>query len=112
MNPDLKPNESTEFLWRRLSEDCPIWAVFVPVLFALAVVGLIVYFRPERKLLAAIIGLSIVGVISVLYLPLAFILRPFFSWMVILIPVMTVAFFYVGMMYLKDAKSVHPLWAS
>ncbi len=113
MNLDnLKPNEATEFLWRRLSEDCPVWAIGVPVLFALLVVALIVYFRPERKLLAAIIGLSIVGVISVFYLPLAFILRPFFSWMVILIPVMTVALFYVGMMYLKDAKSVHPIWAS
>jgi hypothetical protein len=99
-------------LWRRLSEDCPIWAIFIPVLFALLVVGLIVYFRPERKLLSAIIGLSVVGVISVLYLPLAYILHPFLSWMVILVPVMTVALFYVGMMYLKDAKSVHPIWAS
>jgi hypothetical protein len=112
MNPDnLNPNEATEFLWRRLSEDCPVWAIGVPVLFALAVVGLIVYFRPERKLIAAIIGLAVVGVISVLYLPLAFILRPFFSWLVILIPVMAVALFYVGMMYLKDARSVHPVWA-
>lgn len=112
MNPDkLKPNESTEFLWRRLNEDCPVWAIGVPVLFALLVVGLIVYFRPDRKLLAAIVGLSVVGVVSFFYLPLAFILRPFFTWMVILIPVMTVALFYVAMMYLKDAKSVHPVWA-
>ena len=118
MNPDLKPNESTEFLWRRLSDDCPAWAVGVPVLFALCVVGLIVYFRNDRKLLTAIAGLAIVGLVSVFYLPLAIILRPLevfpgvrLGWLVILVPLMAVAFFYVGMMYLKDAKSVHPFWA-
>ena len=89
----------------------PDLALSVPVLFALAVIGLIVFFRPSHKLIAAAVGLAIVGVASLLYLPLAFILRPFFSWMVILIPLMTIALFYVGMMYLKDAKSVHPLWA-
>ena len=112
MNPEnLNPNESTVFMWRRLSEECPQWAVLVPVLFALAVVGLIVYFRPAHKLIAAVIGLSIVGVMSCLYLPLALILRPFASWYVILLPVMAIAFFYVVMMYIKDAKSVHPIWA-
>ena len=100
-----------EFLWKRLADDCPLWAIIIPVLFALFVVGLIVLFRPEGKLLTALVGGAIVGAISFVYLPMAFIFKPFFSWMVILLPVMLVALFYVGMMYLKDARSVHPLWA-
>src|ERR1019366_9374400 len=109
---NMNPNETAEFLWRRLSEECPSWAIGVPVLFGLIVVALIVYFRSERKLKAAIVGGTIVGLPMAVYPPMAFILRPFFSWMVILIPVMAVALFYVGLMYLRDARSVHPLWAS
>ena len=112
MNPEnLKPGQEVEFVWRRLFEECPPWAVGVPVLFAFLVVALIVYFREERKMLAAIVGAAVVGTISIVYLPLALILRPVFSWMVILIPVMSVALFYVALMYLRDAKSVHWLWA-
>jgi hypothetical protein len=105
------PNETTEFLWRRLSEECPTWAVGVPVLFALLVVGLIVLFRQEHKLRAAIVGGVVVGIIAIVYLPLAAILVNFFSWIVILIPVMAVALFYVVLMYIRDARSVHWLWA-
>lgn len=118
MNPDLKANEAPEFLMRRLTEDCPFWAIGIPVLFALAVLGLIVFFRPQHKLIAGIVGLAIVGLVSIFYLPLAFILRPLeifpgvrLGWLVILIPVMAVAFLYVCMMYVRDSKSVHPLWA-
>ena len=119
---NMKPNETAEFMWRRLTEECPVWAIGVPVVFAFIVVALIVFFRQEKKLKAAITGLTIVGTISLVYLPLAFILRPMefgsgnisirLGWMVILIPVIAVALFYVGLMYLRDAKSVHPLWAS
>ncbi len=112
MNPEnLQDNELVEFLWQRMSQDCPLWAITVPVLFAFFVVGLIVVFRQERKALSAIIGVGIVGAISIVYLPMAYILRPVFSWMVVLVPVMTVALFYVGLMYIRDARSVHPLWA-
>jgi hypothetical protein len=109
---DLKPNETAEFLWRRLAEECPMWAIGVPVLFGVIVVALIAWFRPEKRLKAAIVGGAIVGALSAIYLPMAFILRPFFSWLVILLPMMAVALFYVGLMYRRDAKSVHPLWAS
>ena len=51
------------------------------------------------------------GIAALIYLPLALIFRPIASWLVILVPVMAVALFYVGMMYIKDARSVHPVWA-
>src|SRR4051794_4903208 len=107
----LKDNETVEFLWRRLTEECPTWAIGVPVLFAFLVVGLIVWFRQEHKLFAAIVGSIVVGAIALVYLPMAYILRPFFSWLVILLPIMAVALFYVVLMYFRDARSVHPLWA-
>lgn len=112
MNPEnLQENITEEFLWQRFAQDCPTWAIGVPVLFAFFVVALIVIFRQERKLMSALIGTAIVGAISIVYLPLAFILRPVFTWLVVLIPIMTVALFYVGLMYIRDARSVHPLWA-
>ena len=112
MNPDKQEQaEVVEFVWRRLSEPCPEWAIGVPVLFAFLVVALIVLFKPERKLLTAIVGGAAVGLISIVYLPLAYFLVKAFSWMVILVPVVGVALFYVGMMYIRDARSVHWLWA-
>lgn len=111
---NLQLQDTSEFMWRRLSEECPQWAVGVPVLFAFLVVALIVIFRQEKKLLAAIVGGAVVGVIALVYLPLSLVLinGKIFPWLVILVPVMAVAFLYVVLMYIRDAKSVHWLWAS
>src|SRR6266581_3500106 len=106
-----QPQDTVKFLFRRLSEECPSWAVGAPVLFAFLVVALIVMFRQEKKLLAALIGGAVVGVIALVYIPMSLLLIKVFSWMVILIPVMAVALFYVVLMYIRDAKSVHWLWA-
>src|ERR1051325_480075 len=112
MNPDKQEQaEVVEFVCRGLREPCPEWAIGVPVLFAFLVVALIVLFKPERKLLTAIVGGAAVGLISIVYLPLAYFLVKAFSWMGILLPVVGVALFYVGMMYIRDARSVHWLWA-
>ena len=108
---NLQLQDTSEFMWRRLSEECPPWAVGVPVLFAILVVALIVIFRQEKKLMAAIVGGVVVAIIALVYLPLSFLLIKIFSWMVILIPVMAVALFYVVLMYIRDAKTVHWLWA-
>jgi hypothetical protein len=108
---NMQPQDTTEFMWRRMTEECPNWAVGVPVLFAFLVVALIVIFRQDKKLIAALVGTAVVGVIALVYLPLSLLLIKIFSWMVILIPVMAVAFFYVTLMYIRDAKSVHWLWA-
>ncbi|MBI1831552.1 MAG: hypothetical protein HYR84_08895 [Planctomycetes bacterium] len=111
----MHPQDATEFMFRRLSEDCSPWAIGVPVLFAFLVVALITFFKEERKLLTAAIGGGIVGVISLIYLVAAYFLsihRVIISpWLVILIPVMGVALFYVSLMYLRDSRSVHWTWA-
>src|SRR5260370_15511171 len=104
--------ENSEFLWRRLLDDAPAWAVAVPVAFALLVLLLVVLFRKENRAAGLIVALIVVGVLSAVYVPLALLFRPMFSWMVVLVPVMGIALFYVGMMYLKDARSIHPLWAA
>src|SRR6267154_4966727 len=104
--------ENSEFLWRRLLDDAPAWAVAVPVAFALLVLLLVVLFRRENRAAGLIVALIVVGVLSAVYVPLALLFRPMFSWMVVLVPMLGIALFYVGMMYLKDARSIHPLWAA
>jgi hypothetical protein len=110
---NMQPQDTTEFLFRRLHEDCPPWAVGVPLLFAFLVVALIVLFRQDKKLLTAIVGAAVLGVISIVYLPLSLLLvtQKIYPWMVILLPVMAVALLYVVLMYIRDAKTVHWLWA-
>ena len=111
--PNIWQDADKAFVWKRLLEESSFFAYLAPVGFAFGVVGLIVWFREERKLLAAIVGLVVVGTVSFVYLIGALLLRviPNVSWLVVLMPVMAVALFYVGMMYLRDAKSVHWLWA-
>ena len=48
---NAKPNELSEFMWRRALEECPTWAIAVPVLFAFMVLALIVMFRDDKKLM-------------------------------------------------------------
>src|SRR5690242_5008322 len=98
MDP-LQPQDTTEFLLRRVpwgsnpGEDCPMWAVLVPVVFALLVVGLIVILRPDKKILSGLIGLFVVGAVSIVYLPISLFLVFVLKWWVVLVPVMGVAFF-------------------
>lgn len=110
--PQLWSSNDVTFEYKRWLEDLPILAIAAPVLFALMVVGMIAWFRPEGKMLSLIVGVLIVGLVSAFYIPMALLLRPFFKWFVVLIPVMSVALYYVGMMYINDAKSVHWLWAT
>jgi hypothetical protein len=104
-------DQNAEFLWRRLLDECPLWAVAVPILFALFVVALVAHFRRERRVAGLLWGIGIVAAASCLYLPLALLLRTTFSWLVVLVPVVGVALFYTGAMYFADARSIHPLWA-
>ena len=57
------------------------------------------------------IGLLVITGLSAIYLPFAYNLQPHFSWLVVLVPVLAVALFYVAMMYIRDAKTIHPIWA-
>jgi hypothetical protein len=106
--------ESSEFIWRRLLEDTPALAIGVPVAFALVICLLIAWFRREHRTVGLIIAPIAVAVLSAIYVPLALLLRPIpgFGWNVVMVPMLAIALFYVGMMYLKDAKSIHPIWAA
>ena len=65
------------------------------------------------------LGLIVIAVLSVPYLILIFVFNQRIvaglgniSWLAVLLPVLVVALFYVGMMYFKDAMSIHPVWAA
>jgi hypothetical protein len=103
--------ENEEFLWRRLLEEPPIWAAAVPIAFALATLLLVVMFRREGKLQALLVSLAVIFVLGAIYVPLALALRIMFSWMIVLVPMLAIALFYAGMMYIRDARSIHPVWA-
>jgi hypothetical protein len=108
---DTLPQKS-EFLWRRLLETPPNWVILLPVGFALFTVLLMWLFRRERGFKGVLVPLVVVGVFSAVYLALAPMLLPFASWWVVLVPMLAVALIYVGLMYVKDARSIHPAAAS
>jgi hypothetical protein len=112
MLPRLGLDENEEFLWRRQLEDPPVWAPVVPVLFALATLLLVVLFRREGRWQALLVALVVIAALSVVYVPLALLLRLMFAWMIVLVPMLAIALFYAGMMYLRDARSIHPVWAA
>jgi hypothetical protein len=60
---------------------------------------------------AALVTAAAVLAISIVYVALGLLLISLFSWMIILIPALAVAMSYVVMMYVKDARSVHFIWA-
>lgn len=112
MNNEIK--KEAEFLFRRLTPDFPMsdWAIFVPILFALAVILLVILLRREDRFRGMQWALLLVGAFSVVHLFLAFTFKSMFSWWVVLVPVLLVALVYVALMYVRDAKTIHPVWAS
>ena len=73
-------SKAPELLWRRLSEPMADWVIFVPLLFALGVILLLLLFRRENKGTFAIIAGAVFAVFAAVYLPLAFLLKDAFSW--------------------------------
>ncbi|MCI0378879.1 MAG: VWA domain-containing protein [Gemmataceae bacterium] len=108
---DENLTQTTEFLWRRLSESFSDLVIGLPVLFAFAVLGLMILFRRENRFAGMLLPFVIVTVGSAIYVPLAILFKPVFSWWVVLVPVLLVALFYVCLMYVKDARTIHPAWA-
>ncbi len=108
----LEPEEDVQFLWRRLLDEPPIWAPAVPVAFALMTLLLIVMLRREGRVQALLVALVVITVLGAVYVPLALALRIMFSWMIVLVPMLAIALFYAGMMYIRDARSIHPVWAA
>jgi hypothetical protein len=101
-----------EFVLRRTQEPMPLLALLLPVVFAYVVVLLIALFRPERRGTWLLWSLPIVTVCSAAYLVFGLVFHEVFSWYLVLIPVVAIGLFYVALMYLQDAQTVHPAWAS
>ena len=108
---DQTAGDNEQFVWRRTLDEPPMFVVAVPSLFALMTLLLIVWLRREGRMQALLVALVVITVLSVVYVPLALALRIMFSWMVVLVPMLAIALFYAGMMYIRDARSIHPLWA-
>jgi hypothetical protein len=81
---------------------------FIYTLAALMVFSFLWEVRQQPVALVAAAGVFFV---SLVYVGLAFFLVNLLRWMVILLPALAVALFYVGMMYIKDMRSVHFIWA-
>jgi hypothetical protein len=114
MNPETttKITSDSEFLFRRLLDPPPSWAIALPVLFAFGVLGLIVLFRRENRWAGMLVAGAVVGAVSIAYVGLALLFVNVFSWWVILVPMLGVALMYVGLMYVKDAHSINTGWAT
>jgi hypothetical protein len=108
----IQPNPDSEFLFRRTSESFSELVLGVPVLFAFGVLGLVVLSRREHRFAGMLVPFVAVTVVSLVYIPLARALMPFFSWWVILVPVLLVALVYVVLMYIKDSQTIAPGWAA
>ncbi|MBX9677984.1 MAG: hypothetical protein K2X38_04410 [Gemmataceae bacterium] len=113
MNEQIPQQQAAEFIWRRFQDVPGAWITLVPVAFALMVIGLMVLLRREHRFRGLLIPTIVVVVLGAAYLLAgrAFFLR-LFSWWYVLVPMLGIGLFYVGMMYFKDAKSIHPGWAS
>jgi hypothetical protein len=173
MDPQVLPPQS-EFIWRRLLDAPPAWAVWLPVCFAVFVVWLLALFRPNKRsagltwlMPLVVLAVAFAGFLlnartafrsfqaffenqpdwnlwvpvtfaaGFLYLLALFVWDPalrrsavslvvvsaigvvyalagiklflgIFSWWYLLVPVVGIALVYVGLMYRKDSRSVHP----
>jgi hypothetical protein len=104
--------QKSEFIWRRFLETPPNWVIALPVIFALLTVLLLWLFRRERGIKGILAPLIVVLALSALYLAMAPMLLPILSWGAVLVPMLAVALIYVGLMYVKDARSIHPAAAT
>src|SRR5438270_12914063 len=109
---NMEAGESEQFVWRRMLDEPPVLVAAVPSLFALCTLLLIVWLRREGRMQALLVALVVITVLTVVYVPLALALRIMFSWMIVLVPMLAIALFYAGMMYIRDARSIHPVWAA
>jgi hypothetical protein len=108
----LTPDPDVDFLLRRTTESFSDLVIGVPVLFAFGVLALVVLLRREHRLTGMLVPFLVVTVLSIVYVPMALAFKPYFSWWVILVPLLLVALVYVVLMYLKDAQTIAPGWAA
>lgn len=99
--------QQPEFLWRRFIDTPTPWSLALPVGFAYLVLLLIVLFRKQNRFRGLAVPFVLVSIASAVYVIAG--LRGFlnlFSWWYLLAPTLGVALFYVGLMYVKDSRSV------
>src|SRR5436853_9056 len=87
-------------------------AIWLPIPFAFLVLGLVVLLRREQRFAGMLFPFVLVTLGSLAYVPLALIFKPYFSWWVILVPLLLLALVYVVLMYLRDAQTIAPGWAA
>jgi hypothetical protein len=107
-----QPERDVEFLLRRTTESFSNYVIGLPVLFAFAVLGLTILLRRDNRFAGMMLPFAAVTVLSIAYIPLALMFKPYFNWWVVLVPLLIVALVYVVLMYLKDAQTVAPGWAA
>jgi hypothetical protein len=109
--PIAQQTEST-FVLRRLIESMPWPALIAPIALALGVLFLIVLFRRKKRLKTFAVWAPVILLAGGLYVAIGYSLVGLLSWWLVIIPTMAIAFFYIAMMYVKDAHTVHFTWAS
>lgn len=93
------------FVWAPL--DMPVYTKVLPAYLLFLAEVLVLVWRTRLWL-----GLAFVTGLTLVYLPLAILFKPAFTWWVVLVPLLVAALFYVVLMYLRDAQSIHPAWAA
>jgi hypothetical protein len=78
-----------------------------PLLLGLFITAMVLVRNPRT--LAAV---GIVAAVSIVYLVAGYFFLPVFGWYVLLVPVLLVAVAYAILMYVCDARTIHPVWAA
>ncbi len=98
--------------WQYAASVAPLF-IYVLIIGFLATIAIFIH-KPE-SLVSFVIVLAVSGAVA----GIGYILQDFdvgggkrLGWLVILFPILIVALIYVGIMYAKDSKTVHPLWAA
>ena len=111
MYSQITPQSDSTFVLRRLLELMPWPSLFFPVFLGLGVLFMLVLFRSKKRLKTLAVWTPLILLAGALYVGVGYSLVGLLSWWLVLVPTLAIAFFYVGMMYFKDAHTVHFTWA-
>jgi hypothetical protein len=112
MNPEVVTIKESDFVLRRPTEELPLIALALPIVFALVIVLVFAFYRSKGKLTWLGIGAGAVAAGGLLFFVVSYALRDALSWWLVLVPTMILAFAYIAMMYQRDAHSIHYLLAA
>ncbi len=108
----MDPKSQSELLLRRFNDPLPDWAYALPVAFAFGVLLLIVLFQRERRWASLLWSTFVLLALSAVYGIVVYLFKNLWSWWLILLPTLGIGLFYIGVMYFRDSRSIHPLWAA